>query len=823
MLSYLLFSIQNSVFYFLFFLHLFIKNLDTMKISLNWLREYISIDLPPLEIAKALTSAGLEVEKIETLGEGFEGVVVAEVLTVEKHPEADRLCVAQVTDGQETYQVVCGASNCRPGIKTALARVGASLTDDSGKRFKIKKSKLRGIESSGMLCGADELGLGDQEHEGIIELEDHLPVGTDLAILMSDTLFEIGLTPNLGHCSSVIGVARELAAVLELPLVLPVISFSEDPSLHTAELIKVAVQDKEKCLRYACRVIRDVKVSPSPDWLKKRLKASGIRSINNIVDITNYVFLECGQPLHAFDYDKISEHTIVVRTAKEGEIFTTLDEKNRLLSAEDLLIADKEKGIALAGIMGGSNSEVTLSTQHILLEAAYFERKSIRKTSKRLGLQTDSSKRFEKGADPHAVLWALNRAAMLIQQLTLGKVAQGPLDIKEQVFAEKLVGCRLSKINGLLGTHLAVSEVETIFKRLSFIYTWDGQDNFCVTVPTYRVDVLSEVDLIEEVARIYGYDNISRSQPMYKNATIPHAPLFLFERAIKERLIGEGLQEFITCDLIGASILDTLNLQTNALETIKVLNPISVEQSTLRTSLLPGLLQLVKYNAAHQNHDIAGFEIGRIHYKEGEQYKDQSVIGIVLAGKASSQTWTTKEREFDFYDLKGMIENMLKELRVFNVSFKPNDLKTFHSGRQVAIFVDSLEIGSMGEIHPSICRRLDVQQRIYFAELNVYDLFSVRQENYVMKDIPIYPGSQRDWTVTVKEEISFQHILDLVPLSSKLLKSVKLLDIYRSEKLGTGLKNMTFRFLYRDDQKTLSQEEVDNEHACVLQETIIKL
>ncbi len=795
-----------------------------MKLSLNWLQEYIQLDLPPSEIAKMLTSAGLEVESITPISANFEGVVVGKVLKVEKHPDADQLCVAHVTDGQATYQVVCGASNCRPGLKTAFAPLGASLTDANGQKFIIKKAKLRGVESSGMLCSADEIGLAEEEQMGIIELDETMKVGDQVSNLLSDIVFEIGLTPNLGHCSCVIGIARELFALTGSPVVYPSIILVEEQSLHTPGLVRIEIQDFKKCPRYSCRIIKDVKVGSSPEWLKQHLKACGIRPINNIVDITNYVFLEMGQPLHAFDYDLIVDSKIVVRSAQEGEIFTTLDGKERILADEDLLICDAEKPIALAGVMGGKNSEVGPTTQNVLLEAAYFNPQTIRKTGKRLGLQTDSSKRFEKGSDPNATLWALDRAAMLIQQLARGKVAQTPLDIKKQSFLEKVIPCRMSRINGLLGTHLAVSEVETIFKRLGFTYNWDGLDKFSVTVPTYRVDILAEIDLIEEIARIYGYDNICCSSPIYKSSNIPNAPAYLFERTVRESLVAEGLQEFLTCDLIGPTILDVIGRDEKELEPVRVMNPISIEQSLLRTSLLPGLLQVVKYNISHQNHNICGFEIGRVHFKAGERYKEPTVIGLVLSGKAQPHTWEAKSREFDFFDLKGILENILHELRVFNVTFKTNDLKTLHTGRQAALFVGSLEIGSMGEVHPSIIRGLDVQQRIYFAELNLQDLMQVRQVNYKMKEIPIYPGSERDWTLTVQESIPVQKLFDIIhACESNLLKTVYLLDIYRSPTLGEGLKNVTLRFNYRDDQKTISQDAVEGEHARILRETLTKL
>jgi phenylalanyl-tRNA synthetase beta chain len=795
-----------------------------MKLSLKWLRDYIQIESSVDEIAKMLTSAGLEVEGINTISGGFEGVVVGQVMSVEKHPDADKLCVAQVFDGKETVQVVCGAANCRAGIKTAFARIGATLTDSDNHSFKIKKTKLRGIESSGMLCAADEINLSEEIQEGIIEFDQDFPVGADVAELFTDTVFEIGLTPNLGHCNSVIGVARELSAVLKTPVVYPQIFLEENKSLHTLGLIKVDLQDHEKCPRYSCRVIKNVKVGPSPEWLKQRLLASGIRPINNVVDITNYVFLESGQPLHAFDYDKIADQKIIVRSAQDGEVFVTLDDKERTLTKDDLLICDADKGIAIAGVMGGKNSEVTDSTSSIVLEAAYFNPTSIRKTSKRLGLSTDSSKRFERGSDPNGVLIGLDRAAMLIQQLAQGEVAENFIDVKKRTFDEKEIDCRLSRANEILGTNLSVSEVENVFKRLDFSYRYDGQNTLRVKVPTYRVDVLSEIDLIEEIARIYGYDNIERSLPKYTGTKIPPTPIFLFERKVRDRLVAEGLQEFLNCDLIGPSILEIIGEKEDSLEPVKVLNPISIEQSELRTSLLPGLLQVVKYNNAHQNQDLAGFEIGRIHYKDAEKYKEQTVMAILLSGKAIQHTWDSKPREFDFFDLKGIVENLLKELRIFNVTYKPTALKSFHTGRQAGVYVGSLEIGSIGEIHPAIQRRLDVSERIYFAEFNLHDLYQIAEVDYVMKSIPLYPASERDWTVTVSEDLPVQELFDLIKaVPSSLLKNVSLLDVYRSEKLGHDLKNITLHFVYRDDQKTLSQEAVDSEHAKITQETVNNL
>lgn len=784
-----------------------------MKIPLSWLKEYLDINLPAAQISKLLTAAGIEVEGLESTSLGFDKVVVGRVVAVEKHPNADKLCVAQVSDGSGTFQVVCGAPNCRAGMKTAFAVVGATLTDEKGQKFTVKKVKLRNVESSGMLCSEQELGVG-QEHDGIMEFADQIQEGADVASIYSDTIFDISLTPNLGHCSSVLGIARELSTITGLPLIPKKVKCGESGEKISSQ-VRVTVQDWKGCPRYASRLVRDVAIGPSPDWLKKRLEDCGLRSVNNVVDVTNYVLLEMGHPLHAFDFDKIVGHHIIVRRSLAGEKLATLDGKERDLQESDLLICDENKAVAIAGVMGGSNTEVTEATRHVLLEAAYFEPRTIRKTSRQLALQTDASKRFEKGTDPNVLAEALDRAAALIQETAGGKIAEGMIDCKESEFPEIEIHCRLDRLNHLLGTQLSLSEVEEIFGRLHFGCRWNGRDAFAVRVPTYRADVREEIDLVEEVARTYGYDNITAATPRYQTSQIPHAPLYLFEKEARGRLLAEGLQEFLTCDLIGPTLL---NIVGNALmPPIVVLNPTSLEQSLLRTSLLPGLLQVVKFNVDHQRPDIRGFEIGRIHFKKGEQYLEQSVAGIILSGKHDPHHWGQKALEVDFYDMKGLVENLLDGLGVDGYAFQPIQLPIFHPGRQAAVRVGELELGSIGEVHPSIQRRLDVPQRLYFAEINLHDLLKVRKHERKMADLPLYPGSDRDWTITLEDAFTVQPIIDFLQAQpSKLLQKVSLLDIYRSERLGEGKKNVTFRFFYRSPDRTVEQEEVEKEHAVLV-------
>ncbi len=793
-----------------------------MRIPLSWLQEYISLSQTPDEIAQILTMAGLEVDHYETIGENLKDVVVARVIEANKHPNADKLTLAIVTDGQKTYQIVCGAPNCRAGMKTALARVGTALklVDQV---VTIKKTKIRGIESEGMLCSEYELGLSEQ-HEGILDLPIDLTEGSSLYDLYADTYFDISLTPNLSHCSSVMGVARELAALTQQPLHLPQIEMQEVEEV-IEDFLHVRIIDKEKCPRYACRVIRNGKVGPSPNWLKMRLEKCGLRSVNNVVDVTNYVLLEMGHPLHAFDYDLLEGQEIVVRKAKENEIIKTLDSKERALKETMLVIGDSLRPIAIAGVMGGLNSEIQNQTHTFVLESAYFDPMSIRRTSKQLGLQTDASKRFERGTDPNQILMVLNRTAMLIQKVTGGEILSGVLDIQSKEFPETIVNCRLSRVNQILGRVFSRGEVEDVFKRLQFPYQWDGQDQFIVRIPTYRGDIKAEIDLIEEIARLYGYDHLPRTRGRYQASALPSIPIYLFEKEIRSRLIGEGLQEFLTCDLIGPTLTQIVQDQSMPAESIiKVLNPTSIEQSILRTSLLPGLLQVAKYNFDHQIRNVAGFEVGRIHFREGEQYKEQPVVGIMMMGQAHPPHWDQKPRDFDFFDLKGIIENLLNAFGIENYVFKNIGLETFHSGRQASIFIDSLEIGSIGEIHPTIQRLLDVPQRILFGEFNLQDLLQIAKPLEQVKPLAIYPSSERDWTFTVKNSVGFAKILEIIQKqSSAILEEVSLKDIYRSEKIGADYQNMTLHFVYRDPSKTIEQERVEAEHQRLTKAVIDQL
>ncbi len=793
-----------------------------MKLPFSWIKERISLRQNSAEIAKILTSAGLEVESIDLQRPRFSGVVVAKVLETQPHPNADKLQLATVTDGTETIDLVCGAPNCRPGLVTALAKIGAVLPDGEG-TFKVKKASVRGAESHGMLCSPKELEWGE-DHDGIIELPEGTPLGTDLATQHTEEIFDISLTPNLNHCASLQGVLRELSAFLELPYALPQSVVREETSRTVQKVVNVEVLDFERCPRYACRLIEGVVVGPSPDWLRKRVEQCGIRSVNNVVDATNYALLELGHPLHAFDFDTLSGAKLCIRTANPGEILLTLDGKERQLQAGMLLICDQDKPVAIAGIMGGANSEVSTATTNILIESAYFAPAHIRRTSKALGLSSEASKRFERGADPAGLLAALERVTGLIQEIAGGRVLKDMYDLKQNEFKPRQVACRLTKTNSLIGHHFGVSEVENLFKRLGFHYVWDGKDTFHVTIPSYRVDISIEEDLIEEIARLYGYNSIEKRKPYYQTSTLPHSPVYLLEQEVRARMIAEGLQEFLTCDLIGPSILEIVKDDSMPPEArISVLNPVSIEQSVLRQSLLPGLLQTVKSNYTHKNSNIAAFEVGRVHFRQGSQFKEQSVVSIVVTGLHRPYHFEPKPKEFDFFDLKGIVENLLDALRIPPYVVERSQLAIFHPGRQAQVEINGLKIGTLGEIHPDLQKRLDIPQRIYFAEFNLHDLFSVRQPESRMAALPQYPASDRDWTVTVPNNISVQEMLATVANArSTILERISVRDVYEHERLGET-RNITLRFEYRDANKTLAQEKVDREHERITKHVLQKL
>ena len=640
----------------------------------------------------------------------------------------------------------------------------------------------------------------------------------------SDAILSVSLTPNLGHCQSILGIARELAALLNLKLKKRTLALKEDASSIEGK-VAVKIRDEKACSRYTCRLVKNVHVVPSPAWLKERLEAAGLRSINNIVDVGNYVMLELGHPLHLFNYAKIRGKEIVISSAAHPGELVTLDGELRKIPQGALLINDAEGPIAFAGVIGGQESAVTEETKDVLIESAVFLPEAVRKTSKLLGLRTEASGRFEKGVDPQIALIALDRAAELLQETARGTILKGIVDVLVKPFTAKTISCRIHRVNQILGTELSLREVVELLKRLDIeILSEEGEQLRC-KIPSYRNDLHAEIDLIEEVARLYGYNNLPKRIPRHVSSPIPHTPFFVFEEEVRTRLIGEGLQELLTCNLISPE-LAAIGMEKGLSEEqlIHVLHPRSIDQSVLRGSLLPGLLQVVQHNLAHQNETLSGFEVGRIHFKADARFIEQSVAGIILTGSANPYTWDPKPRNVDFFDLKGHVENLLQAVGIRNATFKPSHLHSFHPGRQARVMIGEELIGSLGEVHPSILATFDIEQRVYFAELSLNDLLSLKKEQRQIAPLPNFPGSVRDWTLPLKEDLPIEAILtSILETGSRFLESVALLDLYKSPQIGKDRKNATFRLSYRDRDKTLSTEEVDQEHARIIQAVAEKL
>lgn len=629
-----------------------------------------------------------------------------------------------------------------------------------------------------------------------------------------DTIFDVSLTPNLGHCMSMLGVARELAAHFEVPFQLPKFSLEEAKEHAIQDAVNVKVENSDACPRYTARVIEGIKVGPSPKWLVDRLEASGLRSINNIVDVTNYVMLELGQPLHAFDLDKIDERTVLVTSTASHQEMHTLDDIQRDLPPDALLICDPKRPLAIGGVMGGNDSAVTDNTTRILLESACFSPQSVRKTSKWLGLRTDSSIRFEKGIDPTMVPFALDRAASLLKQVGGGVIYSGSIDVCAHGLSPRVLACRTTRVNALLGTQLSQSEIVSFLTRLGFELVKEEEDTVHVKVPLYRNDVSVEIDLVEEVARIYGFNNIPQRPEKYATPTIPDAPIYVFEKEIREGLLNEGLGEWITCDLISPKLAALSQEKPDSLVT--VLKPASSDQSVLRPSLLPSMLDVVKHNIDRGTSSLASFEIGRIHYKNKEGFVEESCAAVLLTGESRPYHWHPKPTRFDFFDLKGIVENVLGSLRIEALHFEVSHRPQFHPKRQAAILADQTVIGIIGELHPGTLRQLDIEQRVLFAEINLHLLFKAQKKSAIFEELPLYPASTRDLTVTVQDSITFEELRKTVlECKCPYLESITFLDLYKSEQIGKDRKNVTLRFVYRDRKKTIALETVDKQHQSI--------
>ncbi|MHC1698130.1 MAG: phenylalanine--tRNA ligase subunit beta [Geobacteraceae bacterium] len=796
-----------------------------MIVTYNWLKEFVDFDLSPDALADLLTMIGLEVEGVQKVGTDLDDVVVASVREKAQHPNADKLSLCQVDNGKEVLSIVCGAQNFQAGDTVALAQIGAVLPGD----FRIKRSKIRGSESFGMLCSEKELGLAD-ESDGIMILPPGLPLGTPVfeALGLKDVIFEIGLTPNRADCLSVVGIAREIAAMLGVKVKYPSYDVVENgPAIDS--VARISIHDTDLCPRYMARFVTGCTVGPSPSWMVNRLNAVGIRSINNVVDITNYVLLEYGHPLHAFDYRLLAGGAVIVERAADGEKFVTLDEQERALISQDLTIRDAEKAIALAGIMGGGNSEISDSTTDILLESAYFAPSAIRRTARRLGMHTEASHRFERGADISILPTALDRAATLMAELAGGKLAVGTIDVYPAPILARMIPVRLERIERILGIEIPLDDVKRIFHNLEFTVACPEPGILHVTVPTYRVDIEREIDLIEEVARLNGYENIPATMPKVRAFSDRPSSHQALERKLRELLIAHGLSEVITYSFVSSSVFNKILLDETdpRRNPVKILNPLSEDQSVMRTALLPGLLDVTARNLSFRLMNVQVFEMRRIYLPTaGSELPVEPVYAAgVLTGLRDPESWSRSAESVDFFDVKGMLENIFETLGISNIRFEARELEAFyHPGKACSVFAGQDNIGSFGEIHPTVQENYGIEKPLYYFELNFEKLLSFCTEVTSVTPPPRFPETFRDIAMLVHDEIETGVVLDCIR-GNKIeeLENVELFDLYTGAGIPAGHKSIAVRVRYRSSERTLTDEEVNRFQEQVVQNILKKI
>jgi len=789
-----------------------------MLVPLNWLKEYVEIDVSPEELGEMLTMAGLELEALHYRGKGLENIIVAQIKNIDKHPNADRLSLCIVTDGTSDYKVVCGASNMKAGDLVALATIGTILppTDKFIDGLKIKKSKIRGEVSEGMLCAENELGLSESS-DGIMILPDNLVPGTKLvdALSLNDPIFELAITPNRPDCLSIYGIAREVAAILGKTLKQPEYVLKEDEE-NISSVVEVDIKSDTGCLRYSCRYIEGVKIFESPDWLKNRLLSCGIRSINNVVDITNYVLLEFGQPLHAFDHKFLKGKKIIVKFAENEEIITTLDGVERKLTPDDLLICDEEKSVALGGIMGGLNSEVKKTTKNVLLESAYFDPPTIRKTSKRTGLRSDSSYRFERGVDPNNVVNALNRAAFLILELAGGKLSDSVIDVYKKEILPCEVEISVEKINRILGIKITTPEIVEILKSLKFEIFESDNNILKLLIPTFRVDITRDIDVIEEVGRMVGYNNIP--------TVTPYVEMTTSEIASSRKMIDQLKQTFITSgffEAVNYSFEDPELIKLFSSEgTLTILNPLTTENSDMRNSLLPGLIKDVKLNLSRQVGDVRLYEVGKIFIPkpEGQLPKEEKRFTAISTGKRQPELWDNED--INLFDLKSIITKSLETItHSAEVIFtKTSDIKFLHPGKSSNISIQDTVIGIIGELHPDYSEKLDINKTVNIIDIDLDKLLIHYNSDYNFTALPKFPSVRRDISLIVDKDISAGEMIKKVNSVSNLVEESWIFDYFQSESLGKNKKSVGISILLRSDEKTLTDEDANEVQKLAINE-----
>lgn len=777
-----------------------------MLLSLKWLKNYVDIsDMSPIDLANKMTLAGIEVEKVYPLSEAS-NCVVGEVLNKRQHEAADKLSVCEVDLGTEVVTIVCGAENVAAGQKVVVAKIGATLPGG----IKIKKAKLRGVESKGMICSLKELGIENklvpQEFQaGIVVLDQKAEVGSDAIsyLGLDDTILELSLTPNRSDCLSMYGIAYEVAALLDKEIKKPE---GEAIPYQIDKDFKVTLKS-EDCLLYYAKKIKAVKIKPSPQWLQTILMASGIRPINNVVDITNYVMLELGQPLHAFDLNKLDNQEIIVRNAHKGEEFETLDKIKRELIPSDLLITDGNKPIALAGVMGGHNSEIDDNTTDVLLESAIFKPLTVRNTYLRLNLRSESSLRFEKGIDSKRALYALNRAALLLVEIAGGKIDDTLSFSTNLKDSEKVIDISLEKINNVLGINLTKNDVSDCFRRLKFAYEV-ANNVFKVVAPSRRLDIEIEEDLIEEIIRIHGYENLNNTLPL--TDTIGRLTKSQYKtRLIRRLLLASGLNEVITYSLTNEKSIEMF--ETDSKKIVKLLKPMSEDRFMMRTSLLSSLIEVASYNNARNIKDIFVFEIGKSYSISNNNPNETLLLSGLCTGEVSESKWQKQLTKVDFFYVKGILENIFEPLQILPmISFVQNkEIKNLHPERTANILLNNVEIGLVGQLHPKIQEEYDLHET-YVFELNLDHVLGIEVNDIKYDMISKYPKVTRDIALVVDEKITAGSLVKAIKeQGNKILKSVEVFDVYQGEHVDKGKKSIAFSLVFENVEKTLTDEEVN--------------
>lgn len=788
-----------------------------MKATLGWIREFVSCEMEAVELAEALTHRGLECRA--SLEGSLDGVVVAEVVEVTPHPRAEKLRVCKVRTDSETLSVVCGAPNVRPGIKTPLARVNARLPRGT----EIRALEIRGVRSEGMLCSEAELGVGE-DASGIWILPDSLPCGErlDKALRLSDWVLSFDLTPNRADCLSVLGLAFEVAALVDKPVRVPEIVLAEHGPAISGRF-QVEIRAPDLCPRYVARMVEGVEIRPSPLWMRRRLQLVGLRPINNVVDVTNYVMWELGQPLHAFDLDLLEGGRIVVQKARPGEEFVSLDGQTRVLGADTLMIWDGVRPVAVAGVMGGENSEVRPETRNVLIESAYFQPMSIRRTSKALGMSTEASRRFERGVDPEGCPRAADRAAQLLGELSGGVVAAGLLDVYPRPQPWEPIRLRVSRTNALLGTDLTSQQVRRTLELLSMKVEEQGSDLLLVTPPTRRVDLVREIDLVEEVARIWGFHRIPVTLPGRATAAVARETDRDLESKVREILVGFGFHEAITFSFVDSATLDRLGLapQDPLRKALGLRNPIRQDQGIMRTTLVPGLLDAVHRNLHRRNMDLRLFELGRVFLpREGEPLPDEPRrLGGAMAGLRTPKHWACQSSALDFFDLKGVVEALLDALRVGDVSFQGGDCPVFLApGAAARVRSGQKDLGWVGELHPEVQQGWDLESPVLLFEMDLEALMELSVAVPRFRPLPRFPEVVRDLSILVSEEVPAGDILKCMQeMGLRWLERVVLYDLFQdTERLPAGTRSLTFRIWYRSQEGSLTDEAVNQEQQRLL-------